>query len=170
MRRDRVGLLAAALLLALGGCGGSSTPGSSTNSANPAPSSAPAAAPTGSSAATAPTLLAKSLYDDGPRAADSGPIDMAAAANGEKLFATRGCTVCHAIGQKKTCPDLAGVTHRRTRTWMEHQILQPDVMTQTDPIAHEMFVTYKLQMTNFHLPETDARAIIEFLRAKDAGK
>ena len=169
MRLVPAGVLAIALLAA-SGCGGSSTPSSNSNNASPTPSSTPAATTPETTARTAPTLLAKSLYDDGPRAADSGPIDMAAAANGEKLFANKGCTVCHAIGQKKTCPDLAGVTHRRTQTWMEHQILQPDVMTQTDPIAHELFVTYKLQMTNFHLAETDAHAIIEYLRSKDAGK
>jgi hypothetical protein len=53
---------------------------------------------------------------------------------------------------------------------MEHQILHPEVMTKTDPIAHEMFVTYKLQMTNLNLTEPNALAIIQYLRSKDAGK
>jgi mono/diheme cytochrome c family protein len=170
MKLVAAGVLATAALLVVSGCGGSSTPSSSSNGANPAPSSTPAATSPETTAKTAPTLLAQSLYDEGPRAAAGGAIDKAAAANGEKLFSTKGCTVCHAIGQKKTCPDLAGVTRRRTQAWMEHQILEPDVMTQTDPIAHEMFVTYKLQMTNFHLAEPDAKAIIQYLRSEDAGK
>jgi len=166
MKLVAAGILLAALVTT-GGCGGSSTPSANSNNASPAPSSTPAATTPETAATAAPTLLAKSLYDDGPRAAQGGPIDKAAAAEGEKLFTTKGCTVCHAIGQKKTCPDLAGVTHQRTQAWMEHQILEPDVMTKTDPIAHDLFVTYKLQMTNFHLTEADAKAIIQYLRSKD---
>jgi mono/diheme cytochrome c family protein len=164
-------LIAASVVLAavvtVGGCGGSSTPSSNSNNANPAPSSTPAATTPAPATTAPPTLLAKSLYDDGPRAAEGGPVDKAAAAEGEKLFTTKGCTVCHAIGQKKTCPDLAGVTHQRTQTWLEHQILEPEVMVKTDPIAHDLFVTYKVQMTNFHLTEADAKAIIQYLRSKD---
>jgi cytochrome c len=169
MMRAHTGLLAVAVLLVTGGCGGSSTPSSNSNNANPAPSSTPAATTPETTATAAPAmLLAKSLYDDGPRASHGGPIDMAMAAEGEKLFTTKGCTVCHAIGQKKTCPDLAGVVDQRTQAWLEHQILEPDVMTKTDPIAHDLFVTYKLQMTNFHLTEADAKAIIQYLRSKNA--
>jgi cytochrome c len=153
-------LLVLALTVALAGCGGQKqTSGSDTGATStPAPS-------VGSSATTMPD---KSPLDEGPRAFATGPADKAAAAAGEKLFSTKGCSACHAFGKRLTCPDLAGVTQRRTAQWMESQILHPEVMTKTDPIAHGLFATYALQMPNQHLTETEAKAVIEYFKTRDA--
>lgn len=156
MNRKASILLVFALVL-LAGCGGkpaensASTPSPST----PAPST-PASG----------GLLAKSLYDDGPRAGES-PVDHEAAEAGEKLFSTKGCTACHAWGKKLTGPDLKDVTTRRTALWMEHQILHPDVMVKTDPIAHELFAKHMLQMPKQGLTETEAKQVIEYLKKRD---
>jgi cytochrome c len=153
MNRNASILLVFALAL-LAGCGGKpADEGASTST--PAPAK-PAAG----------GLLAKSLYDDGPRAGES-PVDAAAAAAGEKLFSTKGCTACHAWGKRTTGPDIKDVTKRRTQAWMEQQILHPDVMTKTDPIAHGLFAQFALQMPKQGLTEAEAKQVIEYLKKRD---
>ena len=86
---------------------------------------------------------------------------------GEPLFKDKGCSACHAFGKKVTGPDLAGVTQRRTAVWIENQILHPDVMVKTDPIAHELFAKHMLQMPNQGLTPEQARDVIAYLRHLD---
>jgi cytochrome c len=140
---------------ALAGCGSKDSGGTSSESA--APPATPSAAG---------GVLAKSLHDDGPRAGES-PVDAAAAAKGEKLFSTKGCTACHHWGAKFTGPDLKGVTMRRTAEWMENQILHPDVMVKTDPISHALFAQFALQMPNQGLTQEEAKQVIEHLKKLD---
>jgi len=109
-----------------------------------------------------------SKYDAGPRAVET-PYDHEQAEKGKELFSTKGCSACHAIGRRVTGPDLAGVTKRRTAQWMEHQILEPEVMTKEDPISHELLGTYALQMPNQRLTQPEARAVIEFFKQHDQG-
>ena len=100
-------------------------------------------------------------------AAGASPFNPALAANGEKLFQTKGCTVCHSFGKKVTCPDLVGVTTRRTARWLEEQILHPEVMVKEDPISHALKADFPLPMTNQGLKPEEAKAVIEFLKKKD---
>lgn len=156
----RVPVLLLAFVLALStallaGCGGKPAETESTTTETPA-TPAPAAS----------AVLAKSLYDDGPRAGESA-VDAAAAAAGEKLYTSKGCPVCHKWGEKFTGPDLKGVSMRRTATWMEHQILDPMEMVKTDPIAHELFTVHKLQMTDQNLTPEEAKQVIEYLKKRD---
>jgi cytochrome c551/c552 len=111
-------------------------------------------------------MPAVSAYDSGPRAGES-PVDEALAEKGEKLFQTKGCTACHAFGKRVTGPDLAGVTMRRTAVWMENQILHPEKMVKEDPISHELFAQYALQMPNQKVQPEEAKAIIEYFKEKD---
>ena len=116
--------------------------------------------------ASGPTVAAVSLYDGGPRASET-PVNQSLVEQGEGLFKTKGCSACHAFGQKLTGPDLAGVTHRRTAEWIEHQILHPEVMAKTDPISHGLFATFALQMPNQGLTPEEAKAVIEHFKHKD---
>lgn len=136
----------AGALVLLAGCGGGGTPSDS-------------------SVATNASTLA-SPYDAGPRAGES-PIAQAQVERGRGLFRTKGCSACHAFGRKVTCPDLKGVTMRRTSDWMEHQILHPEIMTKEDPISHQLLGTYNLQMPNQGLNQDEARAVIEFFKFED---
>jgi mono/diheme cytochrome c family protein len=141
---------------ALMGCGGGGEQGKeqvATTSTSSSPS------PAGS--ATLPPDL-----DQGPRAASSA-IDEARVKTGEALFQTKGCSACHGFGKRVSCPDLQGVSLRRTAKWMESQILHPDVMTKQDPIAHGLYAQYSLQMPKQGLTQDEARAVIEFLKHKD---
>ncbi len=112
------------------------------------------------------TLPSVSPYDHGPRASES-PIDEALAKQGEGLFQTKGCSACHGFGKRISCPDLDGVATRRTALWMEHQILHPEKMTKEDPIAHQLFAQFSLQMPNQGLTLDQTRAVIEFLKHKN---
>ncbi len=130
--------------IGLAGCGGNSGDGTG---------------PSGGAANT-------SLFDAGPRAAEA-PVDEALAGVGEKLFKTKTCSTCHAFGVRITGPDLQGVTERRSATWMEQQMLHPDVMTKTDPISRELLAKYAVQMPNLMLKPEEAKALVEFLKHKD---
>lgn len=154
-RRAPILLVLALFLAVLAGCGGQPA-GEETPKASSTPSTPEAS-----------KLLAKSLYDDGPRAGEA-PVDAAAAAAGEKLFSTKGCTACHAWGKRLTGPDLKDVTKRRTQAWLEQQILHPDVMVKTDPIARELFAQFALQMPKQGLTEQEAKQVIEYLKKRDA--
>jgi cytochrome c551/c552 len=166
------------LLVAIGfvpGCGKKESTSTTEQSApaTTAPAETAAAKPE-SAAATPPaatassaSLLAKSLYDEGPRA-NSTPVDAAKATAGEQLFKTKGCMACHAYGKKMLGPDLKGVTAQRTAAWMEHQIMEPDVMTKTDPISHQLMTENKnLQMLNLHLTKEQADQVIEYFKKLD---
>jgi mono/diheme cytochrome c family protein len=118
----------------------------------------------GGAGAKAPASGSK--YDSGPRAGEQ-PIDEELAEQGEQVFRTKGCSACHAFGTKMSGPDLKGVSMRRTAEWMEHQILEPEVMVKEDPISRALFAQYALQMTNQHLTPAEAKAVIEYLKHKD---
>ena len=107
-----------------------------------------------------------SKYDAGPRVGEQ-PVDEALAEQGEKLFREKGCSACHAFGVRMSGPDLKGVSMRRTAEWMEHQILEPEVMVKEDPISRGLFAQYALQMTNQHLTPAEAKAVIEYLKHQD---
>lgn len=160
MRHPLTVALALALVVALvvgcGGGGGDDTGGSASSNATPTPSTS----------AKAATTLPPDL-DAGPRASATEADDEQAEV-GEGLFQSKGCSACHAFGSRATGPDLAGVSTRRTARWIESQILHPEVMIKEDPIARGLFAQFALQMPNQKLTETEARAIVEYFKHRDA--
>jgi mono/diheme cytochrome c family protein len=108
----------------------------------------------------------ESKFDSGPRAGEQ-PIDETLAKAGESMFKDKGCSACHAFGTRMSGPDLNGVTMRRTATWMENQILHPEVMTKEDPISRRMMAEYALQMPNQGLTPEQAKSVIEYLKHRD---
>ena len=160
-------LAACLLILATGtfaalGCGGGS--GTDQTAGTPPATSTPTPAP--AETTVVPPMPTTSKYDDGPRAGEA-KVNAALATAGEKLFQTKGCVVCHGFGKKVTCPDLVGVSMRRTAQWMEQQILHPEVMVKEDRISAELRTHYALPMTNQGLKPDEAKAVIEFLKRKD---
>jgi mono/diheme cytochrome c family protein len=151
-------LPAVALLALLAGCG--AQPASET------PAETATATPATTPETSAEAMPPPSKYDSGPRAGES-PVDAVLAAQGEKLFTSKGCVACHAFGRKVTCPDLNGASMRRTAEWMEHQILHPEVMVKEDRIAWELRKGFPVPMTNMNVKPEEARALIEFIKKKD---
>jgi mono/diheme cytochrome c family protein len=168
MRRFVVCVLCVAAPTLLTGCGGKSeSPSTTQTSASQTPATQAPAAATPPASTPAPSAAATtSKFDAGPRAGESS-MDGGLAAKGERLFQAKGCAVCHGFGKKITCPDLVGVSMRRTATWMENQILHPEVMVKEDPITMDLKKSYALPMTNQNVKPEEARALIEFLKRKD---
>lgn len=98
--------------------------------------------------------------------AQVGPLDEKLAAQGKTIFETK-CAACHKFGERYVGPDIAGVTKRRTPSWIMNMILNPAEMTQKDPIAQELLGTFLTQMTVQNVTEADSRAILEYFRSKD---
>jgi mono/diheme cytochrome c family protein len=141
-----------AVLIAIAGCGSKSEQ--------------PASTPAASGGSSGTGVAAVSKYDAGPRAGESA-FEADDAAEGEKLFQSKGCSACHTFGKKMSGPDLQGVSMRRTKEWMKNQILHPEIMTKQDPISHDLFAKFSLQMPNQGLNEEQAEKVIEFLKKKD---
>ncbi len=101
--------------------------------------------------------------NDGPKAAETLTLNRGLASWGEQLFKDKACITCHAVGERKQGPDLAGVASRRTEQWMKKQILDPEWMLKNDPIARQLMAEYALQMANQQVKEAEANAIIQYL-------
>ncbi len=87
---------------------------------------------------------------------------------GERIFRSK-CSVCHKFNSGNLAPSLADVTKRRRPEWIMNQILNPVQMVQKDKIASELSMQYRMQMPQQDISIEDARALLEYLRAVDAG-
>ncbi len=95
----------------------------------------------------------------------SGAIDQELASQGEDLFTQRGCVACHKIGEGRLVgPDLAGVTDRRSFTWIYSIITNPDSMLRSDSTAQRLLGEYFTPMPNQKVQPEEARALYEYLR------
>ena len=102
-------------------------------------------------------------YADAPVLADNP---------GQYAFAYH-CAACHTIGGgTKIGPDLAGVTSRRDRDWLQHFIRAPDAMNAAgDPIAVALRNEYReARMPNLDLSEGDTAAVIDYIAAQSSLK
>ena len=94
-------------------------------------------------------------------------IDEAMASEGLKHFEAK-CSACHKFSTDKYVgPGLVDITKRRKPEWIMNMILNPQEMTQRDPVAKELFATYLTQMTNQNVTEPEARTILEYFRKMD---
>ncbi|GBD31693.1 hypothetical protein HRbin33_00652 [bacterium HR33] len=92
--------------------------------------------------------------------------DASLAAQGEQLFAAKGCIGCHTIGGGRlTGPDLQGVTERRSYDWIVAMITNPDSMLRVDPVAKQLLSEYMTPMLNTNTTREEARAIYEYLKS-----
>ncbi len=102
-----------------------------------------------------------------PAGEPSGAIDQELASQGEDLFTRRGCVACHKIGEGRLVgPDLAGVTDRRSFTWIYSIITNPDSMLRSDSTAQRLLGEYFTPMPNQKIQPEEARALYEYLRTQ----
>ena len=99
--------------------------------------------------------------------ATSTPTDPEAV-KGKLAFESK-CLACHSVGGgKKLGPDLAGVTKRRTESWLARWLRAPDKMLETDPDAKKMLKEYNnLPMPNQNLPEEEIRQYLKYFKWYD---
>ena len=96
-----------------------------------------------------------------------GALDPQLAAHGKELFQSK-CSACHKVEEKYVGPALKGVTQRRTPEWIMNMILNPQEMTEKNPVAKDLLATHFTQMTFQNVTQDDARAILEFFRQNDS--
>ncbi len=95
-------------------------------------------------------------------------IDETLAKRGEEVFKNK-CSVCHKLDERYVGPPLKGITKRRTPEWIMNIILNPQEMTQKDPIAKKLLQEYLTQMS-VQASQDEARAILEYFRKVDSQK
>lgn len=95
------------------------------------------------------------------------PLDQAMVTKGESIY-TSTCSACHKLTDEKLVgPGWKGVTDRRTPEWIMNFITNTSVMLDKDLIAQKEMVTCVVRMPNQNLNDTDARAMLEFMRKND---
>lgn len=98
----------------------------------------------------------------GPRSVSGSEPDTSL--SGVQIFAQRGCTNCHSIGEGVVVgPDLEGVTERRAFGWFQGLVTNPDSMLRTDPTAMQLRTEYGVSMPDLDIGEDEARALYAFL-------
>lgn len=98
--------------------------------------------------------------------APTGPIDVDLADQGQELFQTRGCVLCHKpTDERLVGPGLAGVTERRSFEWTYGMITNPDSMLAQDATAKELLGQYFTPMANQGITDNEFRLLYEYLRS-----
>ena len=144
-------LLTAAMAL---GCGGDA----------PEPEAAPAQ--TSAAPAAGEPLTAVELEQGiGPiRDLTLAPVDPDLAAKGEQAF-TLKCSACHKIGERYVAPPLGTVLSRRRPEFVMNMMLNATEMVQRHPEIQELLAEYFTPMTVQVTDQSEARAILEYLRS-----
>ncbi|MEO5790092.1 MAG: c-type cytochrome [Gelidibacter sp.] len=94
----------------------------------------------------------------------SPEIDKEMAEKGEGVF-KMNCTACHKADKKFIGPAPKGILERRTPEWVMNMIMNPDEMTQKDPLAKDLLVEFNgSPMANQHMSEEQTRQILEYFR------
>jgi protein SCO1/2 len=91
---------------------------------------------------------------------------------GEYFFQSQ-CSVCHTIGKgDKMGPDLAGVTARRDRAWLNRYIIAPDkLLAEGDPTAVALFEKYQYaRMPNLRLSSDEVAAVLSYVEARSGAR
>jgi nitrite reductase (NO-forming) len=96
--------------------------------------------------------------------ASAAPTDPEAV-QGKQAFESK-CLACHSIGGgKKLGPDLAGVTKRRSESWLARWLRNPEKMLESDADAKALLKEYNnLPMPNQNLPEAEIRQYLKYFR------
>jgi cytochrome c551/c552 len=95
------------------------------------------------------------------------PLDENMVATGKGVYEVK-CGSCHKLTDEKLVgPGWKGVTDRRTPEWIMNFVTNVDEMIEKDAAAKKMLEECLVRMPNQNLSETDARAVLEFMRKND---
>ena len=91
------------------------------------------------------------------------------AVQGKLAFESK-CLACHSIGGgKKLGPDLAGVTKRRTESWLQRWLRSPEKMMESDADAKAMLKEFNnIPMPNQSLTDAEIRQYLKYFAWIDA--
>lgn len=97
-------------------------------------------------------------------------LDAALADGGNKVYDVK-CSSCHKLTDEKLVgPGWAGVSKRRTPTWLMNFITNTDEMINKDPEAQAQLEICLVRMPNQSLSDDEARSLLEFMRKNDGVK
>ena len=143
-------------MAALFACGGAEAP---------PPSADAPASPGGAAAPTEPLTPVELEQGIGPiRDLELGPLDAELAATGEQAF-TLKCSACHKIEERYVAPMLGDVLSRRRPEFVMNMMLNATEMVQRHPEVQQLLAEYFTPMTVQVTEESEARAILEYLRS-----
>jgi cytochrome c551/c552 len=78
------------------------------------------------------------------------------------------CLACHKLDETKLVgPGWKGVTKKRGGVWIMNMITNVDTMLETDEEAQKLLEMCLVRMPNQNVSKTEAREILEFMRAND---
>ena len=92
------------------------------------------------------------------------PVDPELAEEGQTAFSVK-CSACHKLDERFVAPPLGDVLERRTPEFVMNMILNADEMVQRHPEVREMLAQYFTPMPVQVTDESEARAILEYLRS-----
>lgn len=91
-------------------------------------------------------------------------INQVLVSQGADIF-KKMCTACHRTNKKFIGPSPTNVLERRSPEWIMNMILNPEEMTQKDPLARALLIEFNgSPMANQSLSEEEARAVLEYFR------
>ncbi len=100
----------------------------------------------------------------------SGSLDATMAESGNKIYLVK-CGACHKTTEEKLVgPGWKGVTSRHQAPWILNFITNTDEMINKDPKAQAQLEICLVRMPNQNLADSDARALLEFMRKNDGVK
>lgn len=95
------------------------------------------------------------------------PFDKESAGKGELIYTSK-CAGCHTLTETKLIgPGLKGVTEIRTPEWILNMIVNPEEMTQKDPVARALMKEYLVQMTYQGVTDAEAKQLLDYLKQND---
>ena len=95
------------------------------------------------------------------------PLDEKMVASGKNVYDVK-CASCHKLTEEKLVgPGWKNVTNRRAPEWIMNFVTNTEEMIQKDTAAKNMLEVCLVKMPNQSLVETDARAVLEFMRKND---
>jgi mono/diheme cytochrome c family protein len=98
------------------------------------------------------------------------PLDEKMIGEGQNTYNVK-CASCHKVTDEKLVgPGWKGVTDRRTPEWIMNFVTNTEEMLEKDTAAQNMLEVCLVKMPNQNLAETDARAILEFMRKNDGNQ
>lgn len=98
------------------------------------------------------------------RHVELGPLNDSLAEAGRQVFA-RKCTPCHRLSARMVAPPLGDVLSRRRPEFVMNMIVNADEMVERHPVIRELLAEYFTPMPVLVEEESEARAILEYLRS-----
>ncbi|MEZ4773219.1 MAG: c-type cytochrome [Bacteroidia bacterium] len=99
----------------------------------------------------------------------NNPLDEAMVKRGAAIYEMK-CSACHKLtNQRVVGPGWAGVTQRRKPEWIMNMTTNVEVMLEKDSTARALFKEALVPMPNQNITMEEARDVLEFMYANDAG-